>query len=367
MESLIETKAAASHPSQRSSIPRDRRRFTLLALGAAAVVVAATWWVAFYVQAALVTTGLAGTVSGAVLIAIAVAALALFVPALRGMRDARHAAAVLAQGDVIAARVAGSEANKWGWVTFGYAVTLVIGLLIVMFVLANKQAVGRTFFDLALIGGSFGEVLGAFVLNVEIFMVTEAIVLVWALFVAVARFAPGEAGKPIRLLSIAYIDGFRGLPAIITLYLVGFGLPLTGLAGVSNLPLLWLAIIALSLTYGAYNAEVYRAGIDSIHPSQIAAARSLGLSYTQTLRFVVVPQAVRRMVPPLLNNFISLQPLRGDHRGGAVRADHHSAGARRRSADRARQAPARLSAGRAAAWRFWKCAAWSSAMARCRC
>ena len=205
------------------------------------------------------------------------------------------------------ARVAFSEANKWAWVTLGYAATVVIGLLIVMFILANNHAVGRTFFDLSLIGSSFGEVLGAFMLNVIIFTVTEAIVLVWALFVAVARFAPGEAGKPIRLLAIAYIDGFRGLPAIITLYLVGFGLPLTGLAGVSNLPLLWLAIIALSLTYGAYNAEVYRAGIDSIHPSQISAARSLGLSYTQTLRFVVVPQAVRRMIPPLLNNFISLQ------------------------------------------------------------
>jgi polar amino acid transport system permease protein len=100
---------------------------------------------------------------------------------------------------------------------------------------------------------------------------------------------------------------FRGLPAIINIYLIGFGIPLTGLPVLKDLSPESYAILALTLTYGAYVAEVYRAGIESIHWSQVAAARSLGLSYIQTLRYVVVPQAVRRIIPPLLNDFIGLQ------------------------------------------------------------
>ncbi len=133
-------------------------------------------------------------------------------------------------------------------------------------------AVGRTFFLLRLIRDSFHLILKAFWMNVTV-----------------------------------YIDIFRGLPAIITIYLVGFGLPLAGLPVFGNLPQIWYAILALTLTYSAYVAEVYRAGIESIHRSQTDAARSLGLSYPQTLRYVVIPQAVRRIIPPLLNDFISLQ------------------------------------------------------------
>jgi polar amino acid transport system permease protein len=151
----------------------------------------------------------------------------------------------------------------------------------------------------------------AFLNNVFIFVTAEIIVLAWALIVAVARLIPGPAGRPIRMLAILYCDIFRGLPAIVTLYLVGFGIPLSGILPSEILgrkvPLTWFCILALTLTYGAYVAEVYRAGIDSIHRSQWAAARSLGLSYTQTLRYVVVPQAVRRIVAPLLNDFIGLQ------------------------------------------------------------
>lgn len=307
MTTLFESEPASAHPSQRSSIPRDQRRLTGWAVAVAAVVAAATWWVAFFVHGVLVKTGVTNPALEIAVFAVAVGSLALLVPAVRGLNHAMRAAGLLSGGKVIEARVAGSQAREQAWISLGYAGALVILLLIVLFILINNESVGRTFFDLSLIGSSFLMVLQAFWLNVIIFCTAEVIVLVWALVVAVARFAPGAAGRPIRLLAIGYIDGFRGLPAIITLYLVGFGLPLTGLPGLSNLPLSWLAIISLSLTYGAYNAEVYRAGIDSIHPSQVSAARSLGLSYLKTLRFVVVPQAVRRMIPPLLNNFISLQ------------------------------------------------------------
>ncbi len=131
--------------------------------------------------------------------------------------------------------------------------------------------------------------------------------LIWGLIVAIARLMPGEAGRPVRLIATIYTDMFRGLPAIINIYLIGFGIPLTGLPYLKDLSPESYAIIALTLTYGAYVAEVYRAGIDSIHRSQVSAARSLGLSYMQTLRYVVVPQAVRRIIPPLLNDFIGLQ------------------------------------------------------------
>jgi polar amino acid transport system permease protein len=131
--------------------------------------------------------------------------------------------------------------------------------------------------------------------------------LIWGLIVAIARLIPGKTAAPVRAMAILYTDVFRGMPAIITIYLIGFGLPLSGLPVLSDLSIESYAIIALTLTFGAYVAEVYRSGIESIHWSQVAAARSLGLSYTQTMRYVIVPQAVRRIIPPLLNDFIGLQ------------------------------------------------------------
>lgn len=191
--------------------------------------------------------------------------------------------------------------------------------------------VGNTFFSWEHITSSFPDVFDGFVLNVVIFIVAEVFVLIWGLVVVVMRQLPGRAAAPLRWLSIAYVDVFRGLPAIITIYLVVFGLPLTQLpiiedtADISfelfsfHIPgtdlgstviidqVVILGILALTLIYGAYVAEVYRAGIESVHWSQRAAARGLGLSQGQALRFVVVPQAVRRVVPPLMNDFIGLQ------------------------------------------------------------
>jgi polar amino acid transport system permease protein len=191
--------------------------------------------------------------------------------------------------------------------------------------------VGNTFFSWQHIRDSFPSVFEGFMLNVVIFIVAEFFVLIWALVVVVVRQLPGRAAAPLRWLSVAYVDVFRGLPAIITIYLVVFGLPLTQLPIVEDtadisfelfsfhIPgtdlgatviidqVVILGIFALVLVYGAYVAEVYRAGIESVHWSQRAAARGLGLSEGQSLRYVVVPQAVRRVVPPLMNDFIGLQ------------------------------------------------------------
>lgn len=166
--------------------------------------------------------------------------------------------------------------------------------------------VHETFFNWGEFTGAFPDVLRGFWLNVRIFLIAEPVILVLGMLVALARGLRNPLFFPLRALAVAYTDVFRGIPTILLVYLVGFGLPALRLQGVPDSPAV-LGGFALVLSYGAYVAEVFRAGIDSIHPSQRAAARSLGLSKTQSLRFVVLPQAVRRVVPPLLNDFASLQ------------------------------------------------------------
>ena len=157
--------------------------------------------------------------------------------------------------------------------------------------------------------GSTGNpsVLGAFLLNVKIFLVAEALILVLALVIAVVRGIPGPVFFPFRLVAVAYTDLFRGVPLILVLYMIGFGVPGLGLPFVSYLPDVTYGVVSLVLVYSAYVAEVYRAGIESVHESQNAAARSLGLTRWQSMRFVILPQAIRRVIPPLLNDFIGLQ------------------------------------------------------------
>ena len=154
---------------------------------------------------------------------------------------------------------------------------------------------------------SLPDVWAGFKVNLKLMVVSESLVLVLALAVALIRGLPGRGAKPLRALMIVYTDFFRGTPLILVAFVVGFGLPALNLHVLSNLSNFTYGVIALTLVYTAYVTEVYRAGIESVHPSQRMAARSLGLSYAQSMRYVVVPQAVRRVVPPLLNDFIGLQ------------------------------------------------------------
>jgi polar amino acid transport system permease protein len=154
--------------------------------------------------------------------------------------------------------------------------------------------------------GSMPRIVGGFWTNVQLFLIAEVLVLMLGLLLAVMRSLPGPVFFPVRLLATAYVDIFRALPGLLVIYVLGFGIPALQLQGVPREPFFW-AVVSLTLLYSAYVSEVYRAGIESIHPSQDMAARSLGLSRFQSLRFVVVPQAVRRVVPPLLNDFIGLQ------------------------------------------------------------
>ncbi|WP_375001507.1 amino acid ABC transporter permease [Aeromicrobium sp. CTD01-1L150] len=186
--------------------------------------------------------------------------------------------------------------------------TIVVFVLLALVVLnaPGWERVQRTFFHWPDARESAPQIIEAFWLNVRLFLVAEVIILAVALAVAVVRVVPAPALAPIRLIATVYTDVFRGTPTLLVVLLVGFGVPALNLTGLPT-SLFWLGIIALSLSYGAYVAEVIRAGILSVHPTQWASGRALGLSYGRTLRHVVLPQALRRVTPPLLNDFVSLQ------------------------------------------------------------
>jgi len=193
-------------------------------------------------------------------------------------------------------------------VAVAVASTLVFFGLVVLLVVnsAGWPEVKQAFFDPDVFRASFPDIADAFLLNVRIFLIAEVFILVAALGIAVLRSVPGPVFFPVRALAVAYTDLFRGIPTILVVYILGFGAPALQIQGVPRDPLFW-GIFSLVLVYSAYVAEVYRSGIESVHPSQEAAARSLGLTRPQSLRYVIVPQAVRRVVPPLLNDFIGLQ------------------------------------------------------------
>jgi len=186
--------------------------------------------------------------------------------------------------------------------------TLVVTAIAVVVLTSSPgwPRVRQSFFDVDVALSSLPRVAEGLWLNLRVMAVSAVIIVVVALGLAVARTARGPVFFPLRAAATAYVDIFRGLPLILVLLLVGFGLPGLRLQGIPRDAVV-LGGIALVLTYSAYVAEVFRAGIESVHPSQVAAARSLGLSRAQTMRTVVLPQAVRRVIPPLLNDLVALQ------------------------------------------------------------
>ncbi len=189
------------------------------------------------------------------------------------------------------------------------SVSTVVVFAVLAVVVASSPgwpAVRETFFNGAEFRASAPDIVRAFVLNIKIFLVAEPCILALALLIALLRGLRGPVFLPLRILAATWTDIFRGVPTILLILLFGFGIPALQIKGLPDSVLVW-GTVALICSYSAYVAEVYRAGIDSVHPSQRAAARSLGLNGRQTMRFVVLPQAIRRVIPPLLNDFISLQ------------------------------------------------------------
>ncbi|WP_249714417.1 amino acid ABC transporter permease [Rhizomonospora bruguierae] len=187
------------------------------------------------------------------------------------------------------------------------ASTGVLGILLVVGVTGSPgwERVRASFLDGAVARDAFPAVLNGLWLNLRLLVFCAVAALALGLLVAVLRTLRGPVFFPVRALATGYTYGFRGMPLIIVIYVLAFGVPGLRLQGTPSV--LVLGGAALVITYGAYLAEVFRAGIESVHPSQLAAARSLGLTYRQTMRHVVLPQAVRRVAPPLLNDTVALQ------------------------------------------------------------
>ena len=186
------------------------------------------------------------------------------------------------------------------------SVIVIGGLAALVLTSPGWPTVRETFFSWAEFRHSFPEVLSGFWLDIKIFMVVEAAVLVLALAIALIRVNGSSALFPVRLLGTVYVDVFRGIPTVLLVYLVGFGIPALELEGLPTDPVV-LGGIALTLSYSAYVSEVYRAGIRSVHKGQRDAGLAVGLTEAQTMRHVILPQAIRRVGPPLLNDFVALQ------------------------------------------------------------
>jgi polar amino acid transport system permease protein len=185
-------------------------------------------------------------------------------------------------------------------------VIVIGGLVLWLLTSPGWPEVRETFFSWTVFKDSFPDVLRGFWLDVKLFVIVEVAVLAVGLVIALVRTSGAAALFPLRLLATVFVDLFRGIPTILLVYLIGFGVPALRLTGVPTDPVV-LGGIALGLSYSAYVAEVYRAGIRSVHRGQRDAALAVGLTEAQAMRHVILPQAVRRLAPPLLNDFVALQ------------------------------------------------------------
>ncbi len=194
-------------------------------------------------------------------------------------------------------------------------IVVLAGLAAIFWLAPGSEAVRHTFFDpqdmwQSLIGDpkkGYYSVGAAIWLNIRMFLVGEVLILVLALVIALTRQSTSPVTFPFRVLAMLYVDFFRGVPLLLVVFAIGLGVPALRLPFVSSQSSAVYGVAALVLSYSAYVSEVYRAGLNSVHQSQVAAARSLGLSHATALRYVILPQAIRNIVPPLLNDFISLQ------------------------------------------------------------
>jgi polar amino acid transport system permease protein len=215
-------------------------------------------------------------------------------------------------------RSSGRQMGQWA-----FAIGLVglalhgVGLIVAIAffgLLDNLDIFFDQYFDLEVMRENVGDVLEAFLVTIQLALIGAALALVWGLILALLRLAPGRGFAPVRVLAISYIDLFRGVPLLLVVLLISGSLPFLDflpewlirpeLLGKESI--FWYGIMALALTYGAYYAEVFRAGIEAVPRGQTEAARSLGMSYSTSLRHVVVPQAIRKVIPPMLNDFIAL-------------------------------------------------------------
>ncbi|SCL25478.1 amino acid ABC transporter membrane protein, PAAT family [Micromonospora pallida] len=221
----------------------------------------------------------------------------------RGQRSGRDWAA----GRHVEARRAAAGSRDASVTSLGISACVAILAALALLVFTNDGAVQKTFFNGEYMSRSFLDIVRALWINVQIALGAQILAMVFGLVLAIGRQLPGRGFRPVRALSIAYIDVFRGIPSVVLIYLVCYGLPLTEVPFLSGGSLVVYAIVALAMTYSAYNAELYRAGIESINPGQSSAALSMGLTQTDVMRFVILPQMGRNIAAPMLSTFIGLQ------------------------------------------------------------
>lgn len=240
-------------------------------------------------------------------IGFAVPALIIGVPLVRAFVAASESENLWRAHNPVAARVAASRSRNFSVTAIGVAGAFAVIGVVGWVIFVNGGAVQQTFFNLEFMFRGLGDIFRALLVNVQIAVGAQILAMVFGLFLAIGRLLPGRGFAPIRVLCITYIDVFRGIPSVVLIYLVCFGLPLTEVPILSEGSLVVYAIVALAITYSAYNAELYRAGLESINPDQNAAAVSLGLTPTDVMRFVMVPQMFRNIAAPMLSQFIGLQ------------------------------------------------------------
>lgn len=231
----------------------------------------------------------------------------VFGPIVKGIGPARAAKYLWEKQDIVASRVQADQARHYFLRTIGFSGFLLFVYALVIFVRAGDGAVQKTFLQWDLIELSYVDIIKALWINVVIAVVAQIMSMIFGLVLAIGRLLPGRSLGPIRALAVAYVDVFRALPAIIVIYLICFGLPLTGIPYLSQASPIVYAVAALTITFSAYNAELFRSGIEAVHESQVSAALSLGMTPFSVMRKVVLPQAFRNITAPLLSYFIALQ------------------------------------------------------------
>lgn len=278
------------------------------------------WPLAFAAALATASIGIAFLAGGSVatlagesmrlagaLAAALVVAFALGIPMSRALRARRLSAEAWRGGVPVAARVEAAHARHHAFTAMGLGLFLLPVLAVATFLTINDAVVYKTFLRGDVILASLVDVTKAFGANLTIAVAAQVLSMLLGLLLAIGRSLQGSSFALVRGVCIFYVDIFRSLPAIVIIYLVCFGVPLMGIPVLSDGDPMLYAIVALSLTYAAYNGEQFRAGLKGIHHSQISAAQSLGIPPGAVLRLIVLPQAMRRIAGPMLGNFIALQ------------------------------------------------------------
>ncbi len=276
-------------------------------LSSAGILALVTVVIAYKFTGNLLPAGQAGRGTLQLVFGVALPIAILIVPLSTAYRRSKASEERWQQNDYVESRIQAARSRNASITSLGLTGFLAIVCVVGLLVFTNDGAVEKTFFNGTFMVRSLADIFNALLINITIAIGAQILAMLFGLLLAIGRLLPDKGFWPVRTLCIAYIDVFRGIPSVVLIYLVCFGLPLTGVPILSQGDPIVYAIGALALTYSAYNAELYRAGIESINAGQTSAALSMGLSQRDVYRFVILPQMSRNIAAPMLSTFIGLQ------------------------------------------------------------